>query len=247
MAAGEQPYDVIGKGYADWRQPDPRIAAMIRDALGDANSVVNVGAGTGSYEPRDRAVIAVEPSEVMIRQRSNNNALVVCASAMDLPLRDNSVAAAMAILTLHHWPDRSRGLAEMKRVTEGRCVILTWVPPPTAFWLTADYLPHFLEADRLLFPRWFDDDPDVVDVQPVQVPHDCTDGFLCAYWCRPQAYLIPEIRGAISTFSRVGGFTPGLVRLASDLEDGTWAERYGRLLTEDSLDLGYRLVILEKT
>src|SRR5260370_1269755 len=144
----------------------------------------------------------------MIAQRAKDSAPALRASAMALPFRDDSFDAAMAILTLHHWPDRERGLAEMKRVARRRCVILTWEPPETDFWLTADYLPHFLEADRKLFPPWFRGGPEsaLVRTVPIPVPGDCSDGFLCAYWRRPEAYLDPNIRGAISTFARVGDF-----------------------------------------
>src|SRR5262245_20676868 len=160
-------YDKIGENYSRYRRPDPRIAAMIATALGDAGAVLNIGAGAGSYEPSDREVIAVEPSPVMIAQRPCGNAPVVRASAMALPFRDGAFEAAMAILTVHHWPDRERGVAEMKRVTRGACVILTWERPPDPFWLTADYLPHFLEADLKIFPPWFRETAKDVQVVPI--------------------------------------------------------------------------------
>jgi SAM-dependent methyltransferase len=235
-------YDRIGENYARYRQADPRIAVMVNDALGRAKSVLNVGAGTGSYEPRDGQVVAVEPSAVMIAQRRRASGVVVQASAMALPFGDQAFEASMAILTVHHWPDRERGLAEMKRVTRGPCVILTWERPSDAFWLTSDYLPHFLEADRKIFPPWFRNRASEVRVVPV--PHDCADGFLCAYWRRPQAYLDARVRGAISTFSRVGDFERGLERLRRELEDGTWQRKYGHLLNETERDWGYRLVTI---
>jgi SAM-dependent methyltransferase len=241
-----QLYDQIGATYRTYRQPDPHIAAAIIEVLGDAKTVLNVGAGAGSYEPRDRDVTALEPSKTMIDQRPMKSAPVVQASAMNLPFRDNTFDAAMAILTIHHWPNRELGLAEMKRVTRGRCVILTWEPPATRFWLTTDYLPHFLEADRTLFVPWFEADPDAIDIRPVLVPHDCKDGFLCAYWRRPEAYLNPDIREGISTFARVGNYESGLARLNRDLADGTWHRRNGHLLGEVSLDLGYRLITLQR-
>ena len=239
-------YDWIGSSYRTHRQADPRIEAQIMDALGDARAILNVGAGSGSYEPHDRDVVAVEPSAVMIEQRVLGSAPVACASAVQLPFGDDAFDASMAILTLHHWPDRDIGLAEMKRVSRSRCIVLTWEPPPAPFWLTADYLPHFLEADRLLFPPWFRDDPEVREVREVPIPHDCSDGFLCAYWRRPEAYLDPAVRGAISTFARLGGYDAGLAKLARDLEDGSWHRRNAPLLAEESLDLGYRLVVLGK-
>lgn len=237
-------YDRIGHGYSNHRRPDPRISALIRRALGNCDSVVNVGAGTGSYEPEGGRVIAVEVSETMIRQRPVNSAPAVRASAMALPFRNHAFSAAMAILTIHHWSDRDRGVRELKRVAKDRVVILTWEPPQTPFWLMSDYLPHFLEYDRKTFPPWFRDDPDTLSVTPVPVPHDCADGFLCAYWRRPEAYLDPGIRNAISTFSRVGAFESALDRLRTELDDGTWHRRYGHLIDKTELDLGYRLVAL---
>jgi SAM-dependent methyltransferase len=242
-----QLYDEIGSNYAQYRRADPSIATAVVTALGDAQSVLNLGAGAGSYEPRDRRVVAVEPSARMIAQRPKDGAPALRASAMALPFRDSAFDAAMAILTLHHWPDRERGLAEMKRVARRRCVILTWEPPETDFWLIADYLPHFLEADRKLFPAWFRGGPEPADVRPVPIPGDCTDGFLCAYWRRPEAYLDPNIRAAISTFHRVGDFERGLSRLREDLANGTWHRRYGHLLGETELDLGYRLIVIERS
>jgi SAM-dependent methyltransferase len=239
-----QLYDGIGTRYRDYRRADPRIMAVLMESLGDAKSVLNIGAGTGSYEPKDRFVVAVEPSETMIGQRAKGCDPVVRSFALNLPFRDNSFEAAMAILTIHHWPDRDRGLAEMKRIVSGRCLILTWEPPDTEFWLTKDYLPHFLEADRELFPPWFRDLPNC-SVRAIPIPHDCTDGFLCAYWRRPEFYLDPMARSAISIFSRVGNFESGLSRLRNDLADGMWRRRYQHLFDVSELDLGYRLVVVD--
>ncbi len=241
---GQWVYDSIGVGYREYRRPDPRIAARITEALGDSKTVLNVGAGAGSYEPEDRFLVAVEPSSLMISQRGNRNALVVQASAMNLPFRDRSFDASMAILTVHHWPDRANGLAEMKRVTNGCCVVLTWEPPDKAFWLMEDYLPHFLEAERKLFPPWFRDESDVNSVHPILIPSDCTDGFMVAYWQRPERYLDPEVQRSISTFSRVGNFEAGLARLRDDLANGSWHRRYEHLFAIRELDLGIRLVVM---
>jgi SAM-dependent methyltransferase len=235
-------YDHIGENYSRYRRADARITVMVNEALGGAKSVLNVGAGAGSYEPRDRDVVAVEPSPVMIAQRRRDGGAVVQGSAMALPFRDQTFDASMAILTIHHWPDRERGIAEMKRVTRGLCVILTWERPSGAFWLTSDYLPHFLEADRKIFPPWFRER--ACEVRIVPIPHDCADGFLCAYWRRPEAYLDHRVRSAISTFSRVGDFETGLERLRRELEDGTWRRKYGHLLNETERDFGYRLVTI---
>jgi SAM-dependent methyltransferase len=221
----------------------------IRRALGAAESVVNVGAGAGSYEPTDgRVVVAVEPSWSMIRQRRADSAPVVQASATDLPFRNGAFAAALAVLTVHHWPDRIRGLAEMARVAGRRVVIVTWDPTFSTFWLVEDYFPAIVSIDRRIFPS-MDELRDALgdlEVRPLLVPHDCSDGFLGAYWRRPHAYLDPGIRGAISTFSKIGDATAGVARLREDLEDGTWTHRHGHLLNALEMDLGYRLVIADR-
>ncbi|MGH7356483.1 MAG: class I SAM-dependent methyltransferase, partial [Candidatus Rokuibacteriota bacterium] len=225
--------------------PDPRIGAAIRQTLGAAESVVNVGAGAGSYEPTDRRVVAVEPSLAMIHQRRPGAAPVVQASATDLPFAAGAFAAALAVLTVHHWPDRARGLAELARVAHGRVVIVTWDPATPGFWLTEDYFPSILTIDRPIFPT-VDELRGVlgeIEVVPLPVPHDCTDGFLGAYWRRPGAYVDAGVRSAISTFAKLEDVEPGLARLRADLADGTWARRHGDLLRRDELDLGYRLVV----
>jgi SAM-dependent methyltransferase len=163
---------------------------------------------------------------------------------MNLPFSDNSFDGALAILTLHHWPDRTRGLDEMTRVAR-RWVIVTWEPPKKDFWLTRDYLPHFLETDIALFPPWFRTHPNVCDIRTIPIPHDCEDGFFCAYWRRPEAYLDPNARNAISTFSRVGNFEQGIDKLHRDLADGTWRKRNEEILGETALDFGYRLIVGE--
>lgn len=240
-----QLYDVIGPGYKAYRRPDPRIARAISLALADADTVLNVGAGAGSYEPADRKVVAVEPSLSMIGQREADSAPVLQASSTHLPFRDGTFAAALAVLTLHHWPDRPRGLAELARVARRRAVMLTWDPAAPNFWLIDDYFPALAAIDRTIFPtieelgRAFDH----IEVHALPVPHDCTDGFLGAYWRRPHAYLDPGVRGAISTFTKLDTVEPGLTRLRDDLEDGSWERRHGHLLTASELDLGYRLVI----
>jgi SAM-dependent methyltransferase len=220
----------------------------IRRALGAAESVVNVGAGAGSYEPTDGRVVAVEPSWSMIRQRRADSAPVVQASATDLPFRNGAFAAALAVLTVHHWPDRIRGLAEMARVAGRRVVIVTWDPTFSTFWLVEDYFPAIVSIDRRIFPSMDElrDTLGDLDVRPLLVPHDCSDGFLGAYWRRPHAYLDPGVRGAISTFSKIGDATAGVARLREDLEDGTWTRRHGHLLSALEMDLGYRLVIADR-
>ena len=240
-----QLYDEIGRGYSDYRRPDPRVAAAIRDALGDAESVVNVGAGTGSYEPAHCEVVAVEPSIGMIRQRPVGAAPAVQAAAEELPFGDGAFDAALAVLTLHHWTDRARGLAELARVARKRVAILTWDPQSRGFWLVDDYFPGILEVDRAILPALGELRQVLgpIEVREVPVPHDCSDGFLGAYWRRPEAYLDAGARAAISTFQRIGDLEPGLQRLRRDLDDGRWHERNGALLERDELDLGYRLVL----
>jgi len=236
-------YDLISLNYADLRKPDPRIAALIHDALGDARTVLNVGAGTGSYEPADREVTAVEPSLEMIRKRPEAAAPAIQASADRLPFADKSFDAAMAILTVHHWPDKQAGLNEMRRVTRGPIVLLTFDPAHRP-WLT-DYLPELAKLDDAQMPRmedyvrWLGE----VRIAPVPVPHDCSDGFLYAYWRRPAAYLDPRIRSGSSSFWRISDADADLAHLASDLETGVWAKRYANLLARDDYDAGYRLVV----
>jgi SAM-dependent methyltransferase len=238
-------YDAIGVNYGRYRRPDSRIAAAIMGALGELSPIVNVGAGAGSYEPSDRPVVAVEPSMVMIRQRQARTIPVVQASATYLPFRDAAFAAALAVLTIHHWPDRGRGLAELARVARRRLVIVTYDPTATGFWLVDDYFPAIREIDRQILPP-LDDFRRVVgpvDIRPLPIPHDCTDGFLGAYWRRPSAYLDPGVRQAISAFAKIPHLDAGLTQLRAHLADGTWTRRYGHLLHQTALDIGYRLVI----
>jgi SAM-dependent methyltransferase len=238
-------YDTIGINYADLRIPDARIAATIAQALGSAERVINVGAGTGSYEPADRIVTAVEPSLEMIRKRRQPAAAVVQASADALPFADKAFDAAMAILTIHHWPDKAAGLREVRRVTKGRIVLLTFDPAQRP-WLT-DYLPELARLDDAQMPamadyaRWLGP----VHIAPLLVPHDCTDGFLYAYWRRPEAYLDARIRSGSSSFWALPGLEDGLARLADDLSSGAWEQRHGELRRQQSYDAGYRLVIAD--
>lgn len=244
-----QLYDAIGVGYRRYRRPDPRIAAAIEAGLAGADTVLNVGAGTGSYEPTDRSVVAVEPSRTMIDQRAPSRARVVQASAAALPFRDASFAATLAILTVHHWPDRVRGLEELGRVARERVVVVTWDPASVSgFWLVDDYFPELIEIDARIFPTLGDFTRAIgpVDVHAIPVPHDCVDGFLGAYWRRPEAYLDDGARAAISTFGKLRDPADGLTRLRRDLADGTWMRRHGAVLERAELDLGYRVVVAAK-
>jgi SAM-dependent methyltransferase len=245
-----QLYDAIGVGYQERRRPDPRLTAAIVRALGDAATVVNVGAGAGSYEPSDRSVVAVEPAMTMIRQRRGGSARVVRAFANDLPFRDDAFAASLAILTVHHWPDWERGLAELARVARQRVVVVTWDPVSTGFWLVDDYFPEIVELDRRIFPTMEDLRRAFgrIEVRSFPVPHDCIDGFMGAYWRRPHAYLDPSVRAAISAFAKAepSWIEPGLERLQRDLADGTWERRHANLFEQTELELGYRIVIAEQ-
>jgi SAM-dependent methyltransferase len=236
-------YDRIGTSYTVTRQPDARIAAAIERALGDARTVVNVGAGAGGYEPPGREVVAVEPSETMIAQRPAGAARVVRASAEDLPFADGQFDAAMGVLTDHHWSDRAGGLREMRRVAR-RAVLFTWDRRRVYdFWLVRDYLGEFGRAVE----GGMDIDEIAAHlggarIEPVPIPHDCSDGFLGAYWRRPEAYLDPGVRANISVFAQIDA-REAVERLERDLRSGAWHERNGHLLELAELDLGYRLLI----
>jgi SAM-dependent methyltransferase len=236
-------YDTIGINYEQLRKPDPRIAAQIEVALGNASRVLNVGAGSGSYEPADRQVTAAEPSIEMIRKRAASAAPVVQASADNLPFEDQSFDAAMAILTIHHWPDKVIGLREVRRVTKGPIVLLTF-DPSCRPWLT-EYLPELAALDNRQMPTMsqYADWLGAVTIAPVLVPKDCTDGFLYAYWGRPEAYLDERIRSGSSSFWSLPGLEAGCSRLAKDLESGEWDRKFGYLRRETEYDAGYRLVV----
>jgi SAM-dependent methyltransferase len=243
-------YDRIGLSYSDVRRADERVQAAIWKALGDVGSVLNVGAGAGSYEPRDRDVIAVEPSPVMIAQRPTGSARVIQAVAESLPLSDKSVDATMGIFTMQHWDDVDRGLAEVLRVTRKRIVLLTLDLAVTAeMWLCADYLPEILEHDREAFPSiaHLQAVLPCVQVEPVPVPTDCTDGFCVGLWSRPVMHLDPAVRRSSSVWHALPPaiVDRGLARLRQDLESGEWDRRHGHLRAQAALDVGLRLVTAE--
>ena len=242
-------YDNIGRGYAGRRQSDPRIGTAIASSLAGCETILNVGAGTGSYEPQGGIVIAVEPSRTMIAQRPLGAAPVVQACAEALPFQNDSFDAVLGILTVHHWKDQAKGFAECSRVARSRVVFLTNdFNVCEKFWLF-DYLPELLRADRHIFPSVarFEDAFESVETITVPVPADCLDGFLGAYWRRPSAYLDPIVRDSISTFSKIGNIDTELADLQRDIDSGAWAKRYSHLQDLTELDLGYRLVIARKT
>ena len=236
-------YDTIGLNYANLRRPEPSIARRIETALGEAQTILNVGAGTGSYEPAGRSITAIEPSAEMIKQRSTTNAVVVRGSAEDLPFDNKCFDASMAVLTIHHWSDQERGVSEMRRVTRGKIIFLTYDPSFRGFWL-ADYFPALVTLDEKQMPdmekykQWLG----AVEVSTVPIPHNCADGFLAGYWRRPTAYLDERVRAAISSFWALGDVSEGLGKLEMDLKSGAWERRYSDLLNLDELDCGYRLV-----
>jgi SAM-dependent methyltransferase len=242
-------YVTIGRAYSRYRRADPRIAAPLHDALGTAGRVVDVGAGTGSYEPLDRSVVAVEPSAVMIGQRPTTTVPMVMAPAEALPFEDASFDAAMAVLTLHHWPDPASGLAEMRRVAR-RQVVLTFDPEVhNRFWLITDYFPAAaeLEASRSMALGATTDLMGATTVEVVPVPHDCRDGFGWAYWRRPETYLNPDACACISMLAQLepDQLDEGRARLASDLVSGAWTRRHGDLLDLENIDGGYRILVAE--
>jgi SAM-dependent methyltransferase len=243
-------YDQIGGGYSLTRREDPRISLAIGSALGDARSVVNVGAGTGSYEPDDRYVIAVEPSDVMAAQRPPTIPPALRASAADLPLRDNSADAVMAVLTIHHWDDElERGIQEMRRVARDTVVILTYDPLVSGeMWLMADYLPEVAELDRRTFSS-----PERVAgwlggrtrIEVVPIPRDTPDWMLGSFWAHPERVLDERVRNATSGFARLDpSVVERVVReVGHDLESGAWDERHGHLRELDAYDAGLRLIV----
>jgi Methylase involved in ubiquinone/menaquinone biosynthesis len=239
-------YDDIGRRYAQARIPDARIAAQIHGALGDAASVLNVGAGTGSYEPRDRRVVALDPSPVMLSQRAHDAAPAVSGVAEALPFPDRAFDATLATLTLHHWRDLAGGLAELRRVAR-RAVVFTF---DTVFeldqWIVREYLPEMTGQQLFDFPV-IEHLATMLDatVAVVPIPRDCSDGFTGAYWARPEAYLDPAIRAGMSAMQTMDQalVESRMTRLAEDLASGAWDERHGHLRELDEFDLGYRLLV----
>jgi SAM-dependent methyltransferase len=239
-------YDRIGVDYTRGRRPDPRWQRALDEVLGAAVTVLNVGAGTGSYEPCDRYILAVEPSSIMIRQRPLGAAPALQAAAEDLPVADQQFDVAMALVTLHHWTDWSAGLRELQRVAR-RVVVLHFDPVlHCQFWLVRDYLPELAavwqdvpraqQVADLLGPD--------TEVRELPVPWDCVDGFLPAYWRRPEAYLLPEVQQSMSGLQLLAPkvLARGVAALRADLQDGSWRHRNATLLDRDALDVGWRLI-----
>ena len=243
-------YDTIGHGYAQTRREDPRFRARIHAALGSARTVVNVGAGAGAYEPRDRHVIAIEPSDVMAAQRSNDLAPAIRAFAGSIPLRDRSVDAAMAVLSVHHWDaEREKGVRELRRVARGAVVILTYDATVSgAMWLMADYLPEVAALDLRIFPppeqlaEWLGGD---VRIDTVPIPRDTPEWMLGSFWAHPERVLDANARSATSGFARMSTQVVDRVvsEVSRDLASGLWDDRHGHLRSFEALDVGLRLVV----
>jgi SAM-dependent methyltransferase len=247
-SAGDADYGRVGTGYSTYRRPDPRITAQIVQALGDATTILNVGAGAGSYEPVDRDVTAVEPSASMRDQRPAHLSRAIDATAESLPFPDRHFDASMATFTVHQWSDLARGLSEMRRVTRGPIVILSCDPAALdRFWLQ-DYAPEVIAIEAARYPA-IDDIVRIlgkdVRVLPVPIPLDCRDGFNEAYYGRPEALLDEKARLACSGWS----FVPRpaverfLTALQRDLADGSWDARFGHLRTQAVFDGPLRLLV----
>jgi hypothetical protein len=240
-------YDTIGRGYVAHRRADPRWEAVVHDQLGDARVVVNVGAGSGSYEPQDASVVAVEPSAVMVSQRRPGAAPVVRASASALPFASGCADAAMAILTVHHWDDWHTGLRELCRMAPRRIVLGIDFDLHASFWLLADYLPEVADDTKRGLPG-ADEIARAIGATvsiPLLVPRDMRDGVLGAYWCRPAAYLDPEVRATCSGLALADPdvMARGIAALEDDITNGAWKQRHAELAHLDSIDLGYRLLV----
>lgn len=247
-SAGDADYGRLGPGYAAIRQPDPRIEAIVWQALGDARSVINVGAGAGSYEPRDRDVTAVEPSASMRAERPADRVPAIDATAQHLPFPDDSFDAAMASVTIHQWPDLAAGLHEMRRVARGPVVILTFTPQVPEPWWMPVYVPELFEVEARRMPPLETVAEGLggrVDVSVIPVPADCIDGFGQAFFARPERTLDADVRRAMSAWSFV---EPAVEQryvdeLGADLASGAWDERWGHFRSLPQFDVGLRLVV----
>ena len=240
-------YDQIGTGYTITRGTDPKIEAQIESELINVRNIINIGAGSGSYEPKGMNLIAVEPSIEMINQRDSQSYPVKQAKADKLPFPDKFFSHAMTVLSMHHWDNRQQAFSEIKRVTTTKFVAITWLPDAAPFWLTRDYFPEIHEIDRQIFPsinelkKSFEN----IEIKPLLIPDDCKDGFLACFWKRPEAYLQKNVRSAISTFSKITNLDLGLNKLKSDLTSGVWSKRNANLLNKSNIDVGYRIISVD--
>lgn len=246
--SGGQIYETIGVDYSGGRRPDPRWQEVIDSVIGNAQRVINIGAGTGSYEPSGRAVIAVEPSELMVRQRPKMAAPVVMATAENVPISSGWADLTMTLLSLHHWTDWRAGISEMRRLAPRR-LVFTYDPELHAsFWLLRDYLPEVATSEKTRTPK-VEDIADALDgdveVIVLEVPWDCVDGVLPAHWRRPAAYLDPQVRAHCSGLAQANQqvVDRAMRELAIDLDSGAWERRNRGLLTRTNFDAGFRLVV----
>lgn len=237
-------YDKIGLTYSVTRGTDLQIAQQLYAELQGATRVVNIGAGTGSYEPEHVELVAVEPSAQMIAQRKAGAHPVEQAFAEKLPFADKSFSHAMTVLSMHHWTDRARAFSEINRVATEKFVAITWDPHAEPFWLTRDYFPEIHEMDKPIFPDLAElrDHFDEVTMRPLPIPSDCQDGFFAAFWKRPAAYLQSTVRQSMSPFAKIENLAQGLQKLEDDLASGAWAKRNHAILGLSALDVGYVLV-----
>lgn len=237
-------YDKIGTTYSVMRRTDPKIAEQLYAELQGASRIINIGAGTGSYEPDNVELIAVEPSAKMIAQRPIGSYPVEQASAEKLPFADGSFSHAMTVLSMHHWEHKDLAFREINRVATEKFVAITWDPNTEPFWLTRDYFPEIYAMDKQIFPdlaeleAHFDD----VTIRPLPIPSDCQDGLLAAFWQRPEAYLRCEVQQSTSAFAKIKNLDVGLQKLEDDLASGVWAQKNYTILGLSSLDVGYRLI-----
>lgn len=242
-------YDAFGQTYSGHRQTDPRIAAYVTKALADAKTILNVGAGAGSYEPADRYLVAVEPSQVMRVQRAAKGKVpAINAKADHLPFDDKAFDASMAIVTIHHWPDITKGLKELRRVTKNQVIIMTFDPDQLDQFWNASYFPELIEVEKARYPKI-----EVIknalggtcEIVPIPIPLDCVDGFQEAFYGRPEAFLKKEVRLAQSAW----GFLPEGVEerlvkvLEEDLKSGEWDKKYGHFRSEPNFTCALRLII----
>ena len=237
-------YDEIGINYSVTRCTDPEIAKQLYSELDAAIRIVNIGAGTGSYEPENMQLVAVEPSAEMISQRKTGSYPVEKAFAEKLPFENSSFSHAMTVLSMHHWENRPLAFSEINRVATEKFVAITWDPESEPFWLTRDYFPEIYEMDKRIFPglEELNDHFNEVQVNSLKIPGDCKDGLFAAFWKRPEAYLSSRVRQSTSPFSKVKNLSEGLHRLEEDLASGLWAKNNHAILDSSSLDVGYRVI-----
>lgn len=238
-------YDKIGEGYSIGRKTDPKISSFLNQFLDGSESILNIGAGAGSYEPIHKNLIAVEPSLEMIRQRPKNSHLVKQAFAEQLPFKDASFSHSMTVLSMHHWSDRNAAFNEIKRVTTNRFIAVTWNPNSEPYCLTKDYFPEIHEIDKSIFPSLDELSNTFAGIKnyPLEIPVGCVDGFTAAYWARTAAYLDSKIRSGMSTFVKINNHDDGLRKLKADLNSGVWQEKNNGIESLSKLDVGYVVAV----